>query len=94
MQAETTGIEGHVRDGIEMYCNGNVLKYLKAIIMRSSNNRDQLEYQLAISFHQTTLPILRLDCISLRCWPRESHGNSKQPRMLPRQLIDLDKLTA
>lgn len=40
-KVERPRIEGHLRDGMENYCSGNNLKYMKVTFMKSPNIRDQ-----------------------------------------------------
>lgn len=46
---ETAGIEGHLRDDMEIKCNGNFLKYVKMILMRSPNNGEDQSQQWSIA---------------------------------------------
>ena len=37
---ETARVEGHMREDTRNYCSGNIIKYIKVILMNSPNNEE------------------------------------------------------
>ena len=40
IQEETARVEGHLRENMRTYCSGNIIKYIKVILMNSPNNEE------------------------------------------------------
>lgn len=41
IQEETARVEGHLEEDTRTYCSGNIIKYIKVILMNSPNNEGE-----------------------------------------------------
>jgi hypothetical protein len=73
MWGESPLIDGQLRGDMETF-SGNVLKYIKVILVRFPRNGKD-KSKMAIFCYQTRIPVLRLGCIQLSPWLKWSHGN-------------------
>lgn len=87
-------IQKYLRDGMEPYCNGNFLNYMKVILMKSPNNKgNRIPNSYRLSANEASHTKTGLRSFELLA-KGVSWKSPNSPRLLPRQQDALPKLTA
>lgn len=88
---EMVGIRDHLGNSVKMWCSGNFLKSMRVTLVRTPSNARHVMPSLTA---RQRLPVLRVSCIQMSCWPRRPLEIPKQSSVMLGQRVALSKLTA